>query len=246
MKNFILAITISLIIHLILFFSFHKTKTDSSYLKNNNTTKTKYTYIKLATLKQKKIKPIKQGIKKVIKKKIVKKKVIKKEYKKVQKKDIKPAKRKTVFKQKKKKKIIKKKKPIDLREKYLKLAKEQQEIKKLDRLTQEYLKLYGQEYFNLTSDAKQYLKENLNIIGQITQQYLRYPSLAIRTRQHGVNIVEFILKPNGDIEKLRILGSSSYGTLDRNTIKTIKIAYKDYPRPKKDTLVRIYVKYLLY
>ncbi len=232
MKNLFWAFTLSILVHFIILIGFSKIKIKDTNNKKETADKPKYTYVQLASIKQK------------IKKKEYKK-VEKKEYKKVEKKDIKPAKRKTVF-LKKKKKILRKKKVEDLREKYIKLYNEQQEIKKLDKLTQNYIKLYGQDYFKLSDDVKKYLKENLNIIGQITQQYLIYPSLAIRTKQHGMNIVEFILKPDGDISNLKIVGSSSYNTLDKNTIKTIKIAYKDYPRPQKDTLVKIYVKYLLY
>jgi len=68
MQNFLWAFAISIFIHFLLLISFNDIQIDNQKPKYNNTNKTKYTYIKLATLKQEKIKPIKQEIKKIIKK----------------------------------------------------------------------------------------------------------------------------------------------------------------------------------
>lgn len=113
----------------------------------------------------------------------------------------------------------------------------------LDQITKSYLKLYGEEYNSFTEVQKIFLKNNLRDIGRITEHYLRYPYLAIRLKQEGMNIVEFILYPNGDISDLRLSSSSGSTSLDENTIETIKIAYKDYPRPKEPTKIKIYVNY---
>jgi len=53
------------------------------------------------------------------------------------------------------------------------------------------------------------------------------------------------LHPNGKISVPKILKSSKYYILDDNSIETIERAYKDYPRPDKPTIIRIYVKYEL-
>jgi protein TonB len=119
------------------------------------------------------------------------------------------------------------------------------EIAKLDEKTKSYLKLYGEEYFKFSKETKKYLNNNLNNIGKVTQFYLKYPRIAIKTNQQGMNIVQFFLHPNGDISDLKLTNSSGYRTLDKNTIKTIKIAYKDYPRPKEKTKIKIYVYYQL-
>ena len=116
----------------------------------------------------------------------------------------------------------------------------------LDDITRSYLNLYGEEYNSYTKVQKVYLQQNLKNIGQITQKYLRYPSIAVRTGQQGMNIVEFFLHPNGDISDLKLVSSSQYSSLDDNTIETIEIAYKDYPRPKTKTKIKIYVYYKLY
>ena len=118
--------------------------------------------------------------------------------------------------------------------------------KMLDDITKSYLRLYGEEYNSFTKLQKVYLEKNLKNIGSITQKYLRYPSLAIRTKQEGMNIVEFFLHPNGDISDLKLTNSSGYTSLDKNSIQTIEIAYKDYPKPKEKTKVKIYVYYKLY
>jgi protein TonB len=120
------------------------------------------------------------------------------------------------------------------------------DAKMLDDLTQSYLNLYGKEYEEFTEVQKVFLKKNLKDIGYITQRYLRYPSLAVRLKQQGTNVVEFTLYPNGDIKHLRITNSSNSSSLDENTLETIQIAYKDYPRPKEPTKIRIYVNYFLY
>lgn len=142
------------------------------------------------------------------------------------------------------------------------LEKEQEKLKKetlsdflatpeldrnmLDSITQSYLELYGEEYNSFNQVQKVFLQKNLRDIGRITQKYLRYPALAARLRQDGTNIVEFMLYPNGDISDLRLTSSSHSTSLDDNTLETIRIAYKDYPRPKEPTKIKIYVNYFLY
>lgn len=111
---------------------------------------------------------------------------------------------------------------------------------------QEIEKLYKGKFNSFTKGQKEFIKKNLSAIGKITQKYLDkrgYPYFAAKTGQEGINIVEFYLYPNGDITDLKIIKSSSYETLDQNSIDTILEAYKDYPRPKEKTLIRIYVQY---
>lgn len=116
----------------------------------------------------------------------------------------------------------------------------------LDDITKSYINLYGEEYNSFTKVQKVFLQKNLKDIGRITQSYLRYPHIAVRTGQQGMNIVEFTLHPNGDISDLKISNTSGYSSLDENTVETIEYAYKDYPRPKTATKIKIYVYYKLY
>ncbi|GMB95475.1 hypothetical protein NHP22001_00640 [Helicobacter sp. NHP22-001] len=106
--------------------------------------------------------------------------------------------------------------------------------------------LYGEEFGDLGTAEKNFIKSNLSEIGRITQKYLEYPSAAGYLGQDGVDAVEFYLHPNGDITGLKIIEASGYKLLDDNTLKTITIAYKDYPRPTTTTLIRIRVRYFIY
>lgn len=268
MLKLIYAFFITIIVHILLFL-FVNEIIKNDRLQFNTTTKIKdtnrhgYTNIKYVKLikKEKKIvqkkkidnverKEIKKekniDKKKVVnKRKIVKKVVIKKEIKKIQ--------------------VPKVKKPVDLKkfftinsnnivekkqeslyEKIKQREKELHEIKNLDEMTQSYLKLYGDEYFLFSKEEKRFLKTNLSKIGQITQRHLKYPNISIRTRQKGINVVEFVLHNNGDISSLMISDGSGYTALDQNTIRTIKIAYKDYPKPYQEIKIKIYVRYIMY
>ncbi len=106
--------------------------------------------------------------------------------------------------------------------------------------------LYGDEFESMTDLQKKFIVDNLGSIGRITEKYLRFPEAAGRLNMQGRSVVEFLLHPNGDISDMRLLDSSGYRVLDRNSLETIEVAYKDYPRPSQTTKIRIYVHYQLY
>jgi protein TonB len=193
--------------------------------------------------KKQKKKPTKKKIKKTIKKKIKKKSTHKS--KKIVK-QIKKAKLRNNTKLKTKK-IETKKTAKPKTKKTLNdfLSTPQKvDLSQVDDTTKEYIKLYGAEFEKFNPRVKQFLISNLSLIAQVTQRYLEYPRLAIRLKLHGVNAIEFILHPNGDISDAKLILSSFHEILDDNTIETIKIAYKDYPRPTEPVRVRISVKYI--
>lgn len=103
--------------------------------------------------------------------------------------------------------------------------------------------LYGDEARSLSKEDKAYLDENYRRIYLITQRNLRYPTEAGRLGLQGVNRVEFFLQPNGDITDLQITSSSGYEMFDKNSVRTIEISYKDYPRPKKPLKIIFYIHY---
>lgn len=108
---------------------------------------------------------------------------------------------------------------------------------------------YGTEFNSFTPVQKKFIEKNLGSIYRITQRTLTrngYPPTAVRTQQQGTNIVTFYLHPNGDISRLRLKRRIGYAALDKNTLRTIRIAYKDYPRPKTKTKITFYVEYNLY
>ena len=264
MKYIIFALILSISIHLLTLTTFKlaKEETKDSASTSKEITKSNVNYVVLkkaikASPKIEKQEPIKEQKKEPVEK-IVKKKEI--EYKKVEKKEIVVAKKREV-----KKEIPKEieSKPIEQKEvvpNYTKLnptklqkdtledflTNPPKEPELIDEITQSYIKLYGEEYNSFTKVQKVYLQKNLKTIGSITQKYLRYPAISVRTRQSGTNVIEFILHPNGDITQPIITTSSGYEALDSNTIETIEIAYKDYPRPNEPTKIRIYVTYRLY
>ncbi|MBT5982863.1 MAG: TonB family protein [Campylobacteraceae bacterium] len=267
-KILVLSLFISVTLHLLTFSYFNSNVKITKKPKQSTTNKIvpvgyqQIKYVKLVKpkpkVKPKKIqKPIekkelkkKPKIKKKIQNPILKKKEVLKETKKYIKVPPKAKKLNKVLP-----KAIPKVNTKNIFEQHRQLVKEKQklkekikdlkEIEKLDKQTQSYLKLYGQEYFTYSKETKKYLNNNLNNIGRITQMYLRYPRISIKTKQQGMNIVQFFLYPNGDIKDLKIMNGSGYETLDKNTIKTIKLAYKDYPRPQEKTKVKIYVYYSL-
>jgi TonB family protein len=109
--------------------------------------------------------------------------------------------------------------------------------------------LYGSEFNTFSPAQKNYIRNNLSAISRITQRTLTrngYPHVAIRTKQQGTNVVSFYLHPNGDISGLRLKRKLGYAALDQNTIKVIRLAYKDYPLPNKKTKIVFYVHYNLY
>jgi len=110
-------------------------------------------------------------------------------------------------------------------------------------------KLYGKEFDTFTPIQKKYIRNNLSIIHQITQRTLSrngYPTVAIQTRQQGTNVVSFYLHPNGDITGLKLKKRIGYEALDSNTLKIIRLAYKDYPLPNEKTKITFYVQYSMY
>lgn len=109
--------------------------------------------------------------------------------------------------------------------------------------------LYGPEFKSFTPTQKKFIRNNLSQIQRITQNTLSvhgYPSVAVRTRQQGTNVVSFYLHPNGDISNLRLKTPIGYSALDQNTLDVIRIAYKEYPLPNKKTKIIFYVSYQLY
>lgn len=263
MKLIILAFILSLSLHFLIFSSYNK----NEEIKDKPSTSKE---VKKSSVKYVRI--IKKQLPKQIEKTKIEPKAKPKKYTKVEKKKIVPQKKVRVVK--KAKKIIPKPiKKIEVKPSFTKTVPKKVEIKPqekrktipkkslenfllaepvpldrnmLDDITKSYLNLYGEEYNSFTKVQKVFLQKNLKNIGRITQKYLKYPRIAIRTKQQGMNIVQFFLHPNGDISDLKLVNSSGYTSLDKNSIETIEIAYKDYPRPKTKTKVKIYVYYKLY
>jgi len=244
--KYFIAFLITIILHISLYFYLNKKdiKTPTKISSTNKTTNIQYVRLKS------KSNIIKKSIKNKNKKKLIKK--IPKKNKTIKKTFIKKYKKKPILKAKKFKKQEQKSSLLKSYTKKTiikkKIAKEViKDIKKekFDKITKEFIDLYGKEFDSFDNKTKKFLINNIKDIGFITQRYLEYPYLSVQTRQSGVSVVEFYLNPNGTISKLKTKKSSGYFLLDDNTIETIQEAYSEYPRPKKPTLIKIFVKYIL-
>jgi len=190
------------------------------------------------------------NVTKVVKKKIVKKKVEKKPKKVVKKKTVK--KKRIVKKKTRKRKPTRSKDPLAnmLMGTGSSIAPRPTRRGGRGNFAQKMInELYGSEFNTYTPTQKKYIKNNLSTIHQITQRTLTrngYPEIAVRTQQQDTNVVSFYLHPNGDITGLRLKKRIGYAALDDNTIKVIRIAYKNYPLPNQKTRLLFYVNYRMY
>lgn len=248
MKLIILSLIISISLHLLIINDYEfKKKQEGQQKSIKKSKKSTITFAKIK--KEKKIvkKEITKRTKAIKTKPIINKPIINKNIKKPFKKLIK-APKKIIYAKKRPTKIPNKKKIEALKNRTL-----EDFLLQADPIDQKILddiqKLYGKEFETFTKIQKAYIKENFNSFQQVTQRVLTrlgYPRLAAQLRISGVNVVEFLFHPNGDISKLRIINSSGYEIFDKYTIKLIEIAYKDYPRPESTTKLRFNVRYMLY
>ncbi len=236
MKKILAAFIISLLIHSFFIYSFNDIKNEEKKEqteKPHNTSEVKF--VKLTPSEpiasQKEAKPLKKEEPKP-KKEITKEKV-----------EIKELKEAKSFQEK----ILKE--SSKLQEQTLENFLSQKDTIYNSEVFNELKELYGKEYDDFTTVQKAYLEKNINNFQIITQRVLNrlgYPHEAVRLKITGINIVEFIFHPNGDISDLRIIQSSGYSILDNRTLELIQIAYKEYPKPQTPTLLRFKVFYRLY
>ena len=236
MKKIIAAFIISLLIHSFFIYSFNDIKNEEKKEqteKPHNTSEVKF--VKLTPSEpiasQKEAKPLKKEESKP-KKEITKEKVETKELKEAK-----------SFQEK----ILKE--SSKLQEQTLENFLSQKDTIYNSEVFNELKELYGKEYDDFTTVQKAYLEKNINNFQIITQRVLNrlgYPHEAVRLKITGINIVEFIFHPNGDISDLKIIQSSGYSILDNRTLELIQIAYKEYPKPQTPTLLRFKVFYRLY
>lgn len=236
MKKILAAFIISLLIHSFFIYSFNDIKNEEKKEqteKPHNTSEVKF--VKLTPSEpiasQKEAKPLEKEESKP-KKEITKEKV-----------EIKELKEAKSFQEK----ILKE--SSKLQEQTLENFLSQKDTIYNSEVFNELKELYGKEYDDFTTVQKAYLEKNINNFQIITQRVLNrlgYPHEAVRLKITGINIVEFIFHPNGDISDLKIIQSSGYSILDNRTLELIQIAYKEYPKPQTPTLLRFKVFYRLY
>lgn len=92
---------------------------------------------------------------------------------------------------------------------------------------------------------EQYLDDHLSTIRDILVKYRKYPSQAVRLKQEGSVKVTFRLKQNGEIEDVRVVGSSGYEILDEDALRLIQKTAEYFPKPPKSVRITVPLNYAL-
>lgn len=92
---------------------------------------------------------------------------------------------------------------------------------------------------------EQYLEDHLSTIRDVLVKYRKYPSQAVRLKQEGAVKVTFRLKQNGDVEDIRVVGSSGYELLDEDALKLIQKTAEYFPKPPKSVRITVPLNYAL-
>ncbi|MDE6886600.1 MAG: TonB family protein [Helicobacteraceae bacterium] len=105
---------------------------------------------------------------------------------------------------------------------------------------------------SLAQSANQ--SENIEILGNdnalyqtildIIGKYQVMPKMALKRGLFGDVMVEFVFKKDGSIENVRVI-KDSHKILNKDAINTIYKSYKDYPKPNKNVLIKVNIKYNL-
>lgn len=105
---------------------------------------------------------------------------------------------------------------------------------------------------SLAQSANQ--SENIEILGNdnalyqtildIIGKYQVMPKMALKRGLFGDVMVEFVFKKDGSIDNVRVI-KDSHKILNKDAISTIYKSYKDYPKPNKNVLIKVNIKYNL-
>ncbi|WP_295052045.1 energy transducer TonB [Sulfuricurvum sp.] len=92
---------------------------------------------------------------------------------------------------------------------------------------------------------EQYLDDHLSTIRDLLVKYRKYPSQAVRLKQEGAVQVTFRLKQNGEVEDIRIIGSSGYELLDGDAMALVQKTSEYFPKPPKTIRITVPLNYVL-
>lgn len=92
---------------------------------------------------------------------------------------------------------------------------------------------------------QQYLDDHLSTIRTILIKNRKYPSHAVRLKQEGDVKVSFRLRQNGEVEEIRIVGSSGYEILDDDAVALIQKSAAYFPKPPKTVRITVPLNYSL-
>ena len=93
--------------------------------------------------------------------------------------------------------------------------------------------------------TQSYMKENLTKIREAIMSHLTYPPIARKMGWKGTVVVRFVLTPEGKVEESKVEKSSGFELLDRNALRAVILASKDFPKPKKRVVVKVLIVYRL-
>jgi protein TonB len=96
----------------------------------------------------------------------------------------------------------------------------------------------------LESLKNRYLREHFAYIRDLILKNLTYPAVAKRFGWQGKLLVSFIVRENGEAERIKILKSSGYAVLDTNVVETIRDV-QPFPKPPIKAELIIPIAYVL-
>ncbi|CAA6807416.1 MAG: Unknown protein [uncultured Campylobacterales bacterium] len=95
-----------------------------------------------------------------------------------------------------------------------------------------------------TDISKEYININQNEIFQAIKKVQKYPRMAKKMKIEGRVKVSFRLLKNSNIQDIKIV-KSAHNILNKDAIKTIKMASLFFPSPKEDLTLVIPIVYRL-
>ncbi len=98
---------------------------------------------------------------------------------------------------------------------------------------------------SVESYQERYREENLSIIREAILSYLRYPPIARRMGWEGTVLIRFTLLPDGRLGESRVEKGSGHKVLDRSALEAVKLAHKDFPKPREKVTLVIPIVYRL-
>ena len=102
-----------------------------------------------------------------------------------------------------------------------------------------------EEIEETTGYQEEYIEENLSLIREVVAGFLKYPPVARRMGWEGTVVVSFYLTPEGVVKEEKIEKSSGYELLDRNALRVIRLASREFPRPEREVVVVLPIVYRL-
>ena len=167
----------------------------------------------------------------LVKKEIPKKEVDKKPIKKVIKK--KAVKKKIIEKKLLKKEVVKK-----VVEKKIITKKPEEKVKKIVKKEQELIRKSIKKTYE-----QDFLDEHLKQIVALIQKNIKYPKRAKRLNIQGKVLVKFKILINGEIKDVTSI--SGHRLLIKSSLEAIEKASKEFPKVKKEIVIKVPIQYTL-